>query len=191
MIMSRDVLILSSSYLPLNTVSFKRAYKMWAKSLSSDDYKVDVISEYENITLNVFGEEMNAPAILRIGHQQQINTNKKLFKAFNRINVWTRDEGSCQYCNKEIPISEMHWDHVIPRAHGGKTVWENIVCCCRSCNAKKADRELKECGLKLKRKPTAPYSDCTLYKSIHNRMRRTTNSFPHDSWKDYLNWYKD
>lgn len=183
--MFKDTLILNSSYMPLNTVTFEKAYKMWVKSLLCEEYVVDVVSEYDNVTVTVYGEKVKAPAILRIAHNQSINPNKKLYKTFNRINVWTRDNAECQYCGKKVSLKEMHWDHVIPRASGGKTVWNNIVCCCKKCNTKKADMKLSECGLKLKKKPTLP-SDCTLYRSLQNKMKHGNVSLPHESWKDYL-----
>jgi 5-methylcytosine-specific restriction endonuclease McrA len=47
-------------------------------------------------------------------------------------------------------------DHVQPRSRGGTTTWENCVLACVGCNARKADRTLKESGLRLLRKPERP-----------------------------------
>jgi hypothetical protein len=186
--MSKDVLILSSSYLPLNAVSFKRAYKMWAKSLHSDDYKIDVIHEYDDLAVTFGGDMLKAPAVLRVGHSQNINPNKKLYQPFNRVNVWTRDDGECQYCGTEIRIAEMHWDHINPKADGGHTTWENIVCCCRKCNIKKADMSLKDSKMKLRKKVIKPFQDSSLYMNIQNKIKRQSPNIPHESWKHYLFW---
>ncbi len=35
-------------------------------------------------------------------------------------------------------------DHVVPVSRGGKDELENVVCCCRSCNARKSTRPQRE-----------------------------------------------
>ena len=45
----------------------------------------------------------------------------------------------CAYCNREVKRLEM--DHVIPLSKGGAHTKENIVPACRTCNAKKGNRE--------------------------------------------------
>jgi 5-methylcytosine-specific restriction endonuclease McrA len=62
---------------------------------------------------------------------------------FSRRTIWRRDGMHCQYCNvkcTEKPGNEGTIDHVIPKAQGGKTTWENCVLACVTCNAQKADR---------------------------------------------------
>lgn len=44
----------------------------------------------------------------------------------------------CRYCGGEA--SEV--DHVIPKSKGGSDAAENLVACCRSCNASKSDNLL-------------------------------------------------
>ena len=43
----------------------------------------------------------------------------------------------CPYCLKTFPLSESTKDHVIPRKKKKKTVPENIVLSCKSCNSQK------------------------------------------------------
>ena len=40
---------------------------------------------------------------------------------FSRANVMTRDGFTCQYCGERPPRSQLNLDHVIPRAHGGRS----------------------------------------------------------------------
>jgi 5-methylcytosine-specific restriction endonuclease McrA len=47
-------------------------------------------------------------------------------------------------------------DHGMPRSCDGRHVWQNVVCACRRCNAKKDDRTLAEIGWTLKVRPDAP-----------------------------------
>lgn len=53
---------------------------------------------------------------------------------FNRKMVYLRDEYTCQYCGFEFSTSDLTLDHVIPKSHGGKLDWDNVVTACTSCN---------------------------------------------------------
>ncbi|MEJ2668138.1 MAG: HNH endonuclease [Deinococcales bacterium] len=74
--------------------------------------------------------------------------------AFNRRNVFKRDEHSCQYCGAHS--TDLTLDHVVPRSRGGATSWENVVACCKRCNARKRDRTPEEAAMSLRRRPFAP-----------------------------------
>lgn len=75
---------------------------------------------------------------------------------FTRRNLFLRDDFTCQYCGKRCNTDHLSVDHVLPRSRGGNTSWENCVLACVGCNARKADRTLKEAGLHLLRPPTRP-----------------------------------
>lgn len=80
---------------------------------------------------------------------------------FSRINVLTRDRFRCQYCGKRKQVSELNYDHVVPRGQGGKTCWENIVMACAGpdgCNARKGNRTPEQAGMTLLSKPVRPKS---------------------------------
>ena len=76
--------------------------------------------------------------------------------AFGRRGIWERDGGTCQYTGRKLSPEEANIDHVIPRARGGGTTWENCVLAHREVNTRKADRLPAEAGLRLQRVPTAP-----------------------------------
>lgn len=48
-----------------------------------------------------------------------------------------RSDGICHYCRRRFKPADLTMDHVIPLARGGESTKENIVPCCRDCNAKK------------------------------------------------------
>jgi len=75
---------------------------------------------------------------------------------FSRQTLFERDQYRCQYCGEYFEASELNMDHVIPRAMGGRTTWENIVTCCLKCNARKADRLPHQANMRLLRKPERP-----------------------------------
>ena len=39
---------------------------------------------------------------------------------FSRINVYTRDKFTCQYCVRKFKMGELSYDHVTPRFAGGR-----------------------------------------------------------------------
>ena len=67
-----------------------------------------------------------------------------------------RDSFVCQYCGKKHRMDELNYDHVLPRAKGGKTVWENIVTSCYPCNDKKGSKTPAEAKMRLLRAPFRP-----------------------------------
>ncbi|MBW2295978.1 MAG: HNH endonuclease, partial [Deltaproteobacteria bacterium] len=75
---------------------------------------------------------------------------------FSRANILSRDTLTCQYCQSMPPRSQLNLDHVIPRSQGGKTTWENVVCCCIPCNRRKGGRTPEQAGVKLRRIPRRP-----------------------------------
>jgi 5-methylcytosine-specific restriction endonuclease McrA len=74
----------------------------------------------------------------------------------NRRNLFARDRNMCQYCGRHFPTSELSIDHVLPRSLGGKDTWENLVCACIRCNARKGGRTPEQARTPLIRKPVAP-----------------------------------
>jgi 5-methylcytosine-specific restriction endonuclease McrA len=65
---------------------------------------------------------------------------------FCRRSILLRDKFRCQYCGQAFTAPELTFDHVVPRARGGRTEWTNIVSSCLGCNALKADRPANHSG---------------------------------------------
>jgi 5-methylcytosine-specific restriction endonuclease McrA len=70
--------------------------------------------------------------------------------------IWQRDGGVCQYTGRPLSPDEGNIDHIVPRARGGRTTWENCVLAHRAVNSRKGDRLPQEVGLRLLRPPKAP-----------------------------------
>lgn len=75
---------------------------------------------------------------------------------FGRRGIWERDGGICQYTGRKLAPDEGNIDHVIPRARGGKSTWDNCVLAHRDVNSRKGSRLPQEAGLALRRQPSAP-----------------------------------
>jgi 5-methylcytosine-specific restriction endonuclease McrA len=97
--------------------------------------------------------EIPVPRIIRLlGYDRLPAQGVKL----NRRNLFARDRNRCQYCARLFPTSELSIDHVVPRRQGGPDTWENLVCACIRCNARKGGRTPTEAGMKLINKPVRP-----------------------------------
>lgn len=111
--------------------------------------------------------------------------DKKYFRKvrFTTKNLYRRDDHTCQYCLKKKSEDDLSVDHVVPRAKGGKTSWDNCVTACMNCNNKKADRTLAEAGLRLPRKPERPQ---------WNPIIHVRPEFRPESWKPLVNseWWE-
>jgi 5-methylcytosine-specific restriction endonuclease McrA len=99
---------------------------------------------------------------------------------FNRINIFRRDGGTCQYCMRKYSRSELTIDHVVPRSQGGRSVWDNVVCCCVDCNRRKGGRTPDQARMKLKRKPKKP-----LWDPFSNIYIKTVM---YKEWEPFLNF---
>lgn len=76
--------------------------------------------------------------------------------ALNRRNLFKRDNYTCQYCGSRPGGNQLSIDHVVPRAQGGETRWDNCVLACVDCNFRKGNRTPAQANLRLKRKPVQP-----------------------------------
>ena len=169
-----DVLVLNRSYMPLGRVSWQDAFSMIFSG------RAEVIEECADRVVRSAAEVFNVPSIIRFLSKASTIFRRKGVK-FNRRNVYLRDRGQCQYCGKNVPMSEFTFDHVLPRAQGGKTKWENIVVACIKCNHHKADRTPEQARMRLLSKPVRPKN---LPGSGPTHM--AWNTHMPESWKDYL-----
>ena len=144
--MSTDCLVLTPWMQPHLTVSWQEAVTLvyTKKGQPIEHYDAFVSSPSTTIQL---------PAVVRL--KMMVATMKSDVK-FSRINVYTRDGFRCQYCRVKKPMKGLNYDHVIPRSHGGKTSWENIVTSCIACNLKKDCMTPEQAGMRLMKRPVKP-----------------------------------
>jgi HNH endonuclease len=60
--------------------------------------------------------------------------------AATRKLVRQRANEACEYCglmHEDVPFASFHFDHVIPRQHGGTDEAPNLALACRHCNSHK------------------------------------------------------
>jgi 5-methylcytosine-specific restriction endonuclease McrA len=57
-----------------------------------------------------------------------------------RLTAWWKQQcaqGVCHYCQQKVLSSDLTMDHVVPLIRGGRSVKNNVVPACKSCNNKK------------------------------------------------------
>jgi len=167
-------LVLDVSYRPIDTLP-------WTRAVVLDFFeKVDVLEYYDSFVRSS-RDYHYLPAVIRVKFYV-----KKLKGAFDkgvpltRKNVYARDHNECQYCGSRKTLT---LDHVIPTSKGGKSSWENLVTCCSTCNQRKANKDLSQLNMKLKKHPKQPsHYEMSSYMI---KAQNSGNQAPAE-WKDYL-----
>jgi 5-methylcytosine-specific restriction endonuclease McrA len=192
--LSENVLVLNRYYAAIRVTSVRRAFSLLYRGLAEvvsveDDKYIshDFASWREVSRFRARHErerhewvpcvrfEMAVPRIVRLLFYDRLPQQTV---KFNRRNIFARDANRCQYCGKRFSTSELSLDHVVPRSLGGKTTWENIVCCCVACNVQKGGRTPDRAGLKLIVKPVKPRRSPVI------RMQLTSEKYA--SWRQFL-----
>jgi len=145
--LSAQVLVLNSAYLPINAVSWKKAIGWIFEGKAETIYEKDTWIKSPSTKIKL-------PSVVRL---RNVSIIPVVDLKCNKKNVFLRDNYTCQYCNQKIQKSKITIDHVYPRRKGGKTTWENVVAACPDCNVRKADRTPSEAGMKLAKRPKKPY----------------------------------
>ena len=166
-----QVLLLNITYEPLKVINWKKAIIMLTLG------KVEVLEEYTK-EIHSVSFSIKLPSVVRL---LRFVRRPKTPVRFSRQNIYTRDDYMCQYCGTKLPPEELTWDHVLPKARGGKTEWENIVTCCIECNRKKGGKIPSEASMTLIKKPRVPNYLPILKITFH--FKRLPQA-----WRDYIYW---
>ena len=161
------------SYFPLSTLSWQDAIK----AVFLD--RVHIVAEYSDFEICSASSCFKLPSVVALKEY----VKPREYPAFTRFNLFLRDRFTCQYCDTQFKAHELTFDHVMPRALGGKTSWENIVTACRKCNTAKGHKLPKQCGMVPLNKPTQP----TIYQ-LQENGRSFPPNFLHEDWHDFLYW---
>ncbi len=160
------------SYFPLSIWSWQDAVK--AVFLN----RVNIISEYDRVVRSPT-LEMRLPSVISL--KEYVPTARR--PAFTRFNVFLRDSFTCQYCGQSYPAQDLTFDHIIPRSRGGRTVWNNVVTACSTCNLIKGNRLPHEARMYPRKPPREPTS-----LELQENGRAFPPNFLHESWRDFLYW---
>jgi len=167
-------LVLNADYRPLSYYPLSLwSWQDTIKAVFLD--RVTVVSFYEK-AIRSPSFEMQLPSVVSLKTYVKPTRNP----AFTRFNVFLRDRFRCQYCGSP---DDLTFDHLIPRAKGGQTTWDNVVTACAPCNLRKGAKLAREAGMFPMRYPYAPS-----VQDLHTSGRLFPPNYLHDSWMDYLYW---
>ncbi len=122
-------LVLNRSFLPFDIIN-------WQKAITLEFLGRCLTLEYHPFKkIKSAKKEWNLPIVVKV------NSIKSTLVTGSptRMMIYYRDDFRCAYCGKILRDSELTIDHVIPKSKGGKWKWDNLVTCCRECNAKKKE----------------------------------------------------
>ena len=162
-----SVLLLSTSYEPIRVISWQRAVTLFFGG------KVEVIEEYDHHIHSV-SLLIKAPAVVRLLRYTRIGRRQP---PLSRANILARDGLVCQYCSVQLTPRDATLDHVVPRSQRGKTTWENVVCCCATCNRRKGGRTPQEAHMELLKRPVRPSWLPVLQVHLHGKIPPVWRTF--------------
>lgn len=100
-------------------------------------------------------------------------------------NLFKRDDYTCCYCGLRYGAHRLSREHIVPVSRGGPDTWMNCVTACKTCNNRKADRMLDECGMTLRYVPYVPNRSEGLILEgrslMHDQLDYLRNSLPKGS----------
>lgn len=167
------VLVLNRHYQPIHVTNAKRAFTLLYLGVArviDQQFRTFDFDSWAQLSDEIGGAERGAgggardvvrtvdrailvPRVIILQLYDRIPRSKV---RFSRYNIYLRDGNTCQYCGRELPRAELNLDHVVPRAQGGRTTWENVVCCCIDCNLSKGARTPDQAGIQLLKTPVRP-----------------------------------
>lgn len=176
--LSANVLVLNRFYQAIRVVNVRRAFSLLCKELAEVIHiETDTTTghaRWQNFNFESWQEvsaakatfepdgfdwihtvrfQIAVPRIIRLLVYEKLPRQEV---KFNRRNIYARDSNRCQYCGKKFPTTDLSLDHVKPKSQGGKSSWENIVCCCLKCNVRKGGRTPEQAHMHLIAKPIKP-----------------------------------
>ncbi len=143
--MNGRVLVLNSTYEPINVCTVRRAIVLVLKGVARTE-------ERAASDLRTARKSFPSPSVIRLMDYVHIPFERK---SLSRKNILLRDHNTCQYCGQIFSPADLTLDHVHPRSRGGPSNWDNLVACCKRCNNRKGSATPEEAHMKLIKRPQA------------------------------------
>jgi 5-methylcytosine-specific restriction endonuclease McrA len=194
----KKVLVLNKSWTAVQIVSLRRAITMLFGE-NDQEPKARIIDPFEGFQTYSWADwakiapkddeesihsarmKFRIPEVILLSEYDK-TPNHRL--NFSRRHVYRRDNNQCQYCGEKPGTEELTIDHVLPRAQGGTTTWENCVLACIGCNSHKANRTPEQAKMVLQGwKP--PHKRRAPYKPKYGLFKGDRVIVP-TSWKHFL-----
>ena len=140
----RQVLVLNSTYEPVNVCSTRRAVVLLLKDKAETVEATEGVFHSERAAVTV-------PLVIKLVHYVRLPHSEG--RRLSRRAILARDGFCCQYCGSTRHLT---LDHIVPRSRGGLTSWDNVVTSCAPCNVRKGACLPSEVGMSTSRKPRPP-----------------------------------
>jgi len=184
--LNSSVLVLNRSYLPIHVTSVRRAFSLLYQGIAravDEQYQTFDFDGWRQLAVardtDAIGTASGLIRVPRVIVLVGFDRLPKRHVRFSRINLMARDGFQCQYCGVRPGRSELNLDHVVPRALGGRSTWQNVVTSCVECNRRKGGRTPRQAGLKLRSRPARPR-----WTPLMNLM---LSSVRYKEWRPFLN----
>ena len=163
-VLQRPTLVLNRNWQPVNVATVARALVLlWnesARIVDPADYQTFDWNDWSklrpqngDVFVQAIRFRIRVPEVITLSEYDRLPTASV---TFSRRNIFKRDKFVCQYCSDQPGTEALTIDHVIPRAQGGESRWDNCVLACVDRNHRKADRTPKQAGMRLRREPVRP-----------------------------------
>jgi len=160
--MSYRVYVLNNSFECVSTTSIGRALYLISEG------HADVVKWSDKVVKSA-KDIFKLPLIIRVF--KYVKAYGRALKYSNRF-VWERDGYICQYCGIKITTkATLSTDHVFPESKGGRTVYENMVTACKTCNSKKDNKTCEEAHMLPAKKPFKPTMSTNMAKVAEEARR--------------------
>lgn len=138
-----DVLLCNASYQVLARVDWQRAVVLVVAG------QAEPIETHPTRLIRSQHLAVPLPTIIRLLAYRHVAHRSDADRRPSFAQIKLRDGRRCAYCGGHGDTV----DHVLPHSRGGLDTWDNLVCACRHCNNRKADRTPVEAGMKLRWAP--------------------------------------
>lgn len=163
--MKLKALVLNMDYTPITVCTVQRAFLLVYLR------KAELVKANNTYSFHTVTSTFSMPAVIKL--TRYVNVPYKGV-VLSRENVFKRDSFTCQYCGTQ---KELTLDHLVPKAKGGKSSWNNLVTACKSCNSKKGNYAPEEVGLQLSLRP---------YRPSYIMYLKDLSGNTYEEWKPYL-----
>jgi len=138
--MRTPTLLLNASYEAIRIVTVRKALTLLTKGKAVVEVATDRMI-YPGVYL---------PSVIRLRVYRHVPVRMQIV---TRKNIYVRDGYHCNYCGHKFSGEHLTLDHIIPKAQGGRSTWENLTAACKDCNQRKDDQTPEEAGMPLIRRP--------------------------------------
>lgn len=184
-----DTLVLNRNMVAIHIVDYKKTMSLlWQESARAMDRDYALYPSFKDWLEFTRNNEREYPLVHTVNYPIAI-PEIIVLSVFDRLptrdikysrqTLFSRDNHTCAYCGGVFHKDSLTVDHILPRAKGGMTTWENTITACKPCNSKKGDKTLQEASLKLLFKPKKP--------KWLSPIGNVSKEHPCKSWKLFLN----